>query len=102
TAVPYMVVASVAGCTDYISANSSPVTFVIAKATPTVSVSDVGGTYRGSSFPASDTVTGISGLPTSSLEGVTPTLLYYVGSSVGRSEERRVGTEGRTYTVGAS
>ena len=55
------------------------------KATPTVSVSDAGGTYDGSAFPATATVTGVvTGVddsPASSLQSVTPTLTYYSGSS---------------------
>jgi hypothetical protein len=49
-------------------------------ATPTVSVSDAGGTYNGNPFPASATVTGISGPPDSTLEGVSLTLTYYSGT----------------------
>jgi parallel beta-helix repeat protein len=59
---------------------SSTVSDSIAKATPAVSVTDAGGTYNGSAFPATATVTGVSGTPGSSLENVTPTLTYYQGT----------------------
>ena len=49
--------------------------------TPTVTVSDAGGTYNGSAFSATATVAGVNGSSGSTLEGVTPTLLYYAGSS---------------------
>ena len=45
-------VANFAGSADYTSPRSSPVTFTISQATPTVTVSDAGGTYSGSPFPA--------------------------------------------------
>jgi hypothetical protein len=54
--------------------------FSINQATPSVSVSDAGGTYTANSYPASATVTGISGLPGSTLEGVGLTLTYYSGT----------------------
>jgi Ca2+-binding RTX toxin-like protein len=56
-------------------------TQVVNRATPTVSVSDAGGSYDGNTFPATATVTGISGIAASTLENVTPTLTYYSGSS---------------------
>ena len=72
----YTVVANFAGSTDYKSTTSTPTTFTISQATPTVAVSDAGGTYSGSAFPATATVNG-----NGSLETVTPTLTYYAGST---------------------
>ncbi len=46
------------------------------QATPTVQVNDAGGTYSGQPFPATATVTGTSGTPGSTLEGVGLTLDY--------------------------
>ena len=66
--------------TDYTSASKS-VSINVAKATPTVSVSDNSGVYTGSAFTATDSVTGVSGSPGSTLEGVGLTLTYYVGST---------------------
>jgi hypothetical protein len=77
----YLVVASFAGSADYTAASAS-VNFTIGQATPTVSVSDAGGTYTGSSFPASATVAGVNGVPASSLEGVGLTLAYFVGNTL--------------------
>jgi hypothetical protein len=72
----YEVVASFAGSTDYAAALVST-TFVIAQATPPVTVSDPGGTYTGKAFKATDTVTGVSGTAAGSLEGIRPTVTYY-------------------------
>jgi uncharacterized repeat protein (TIGR01451 family) len=59
-----------------------PVT--VSQATPTVSVSDAGGTYNGNSFAATDSVAGVvagvDSTPAGTLEGVTPTLTYYAGT----------------------
>ncbi len=81
----YTVVASFSGSTDYTSASSSPVTFTITQATPTVTVNDAGGTYNGSAFPATSlvagVVSGVDNTPASSLETVSPTLTYYAGTS---------------------
>ena len=45
---------------------------------PTLTVSDAGGTFTGSAFPATYV---INGMTNGSLEGVTPTLNYYMGST---------------------
>ena len=42
-------------------AASAPATFAITKATPAVTVTDAGGTFTGSPFPATASVTGVSG-----------------------------------------
>ncbi len=102
TAGTYTVVASFAGSTDYNSASSSPVTFTIAKATPTVSVSDAGGTYNGNPFPATDSVTGVSGVAGSNLEGTGLTLTYYSGSTATGTPLSGAPVHAGTYTVVAS
>ena len=66
----YTVVASFAGSTDYSSATALA-NFTITQAIPTVSVTDAGGTYSGTAFAATDSVTGVSGSAVASLEGVT-------------------------------
>ena len=76
----YTVVASFPGSTDYSSASPST-TFAITRATPTLSVTDNGGTFNGSGFAASASLTGVSGGPTASLEGNAPTFTYYSGSN---------------------
>jgi type VI protein secretion system component Hcp len=48
--------------------------------TPTVSVTDNGGTYNGSAFPAKATLTGVHSTPVSTLESVAPTFTYYSGT----------------------
>src|SRR5205823_3784405 len=92
----YTVVASFAGSADYGSASASA-TFVIARATPTVKVSEAGGTYNGSAFPATATVNGGS-----SLAGFGLTLTYYAGSGAGGSPLPGAPSAAGTYTVLAS
>jgi hypothetical protein len=59
-----------------------PVT--VSQTTPTVTVSDAGGTYNGNAFAATDSVAGVvagvDSTPASTLEGVAPTLTYYQGT----------------------
>jgi hypothetical protein len=71
-------------------------------AAPSVTASDPGGTYNGSAFPATATVTGIDGIAGSSLEGVSPTLLYYVGSDTSGTGSTSAPVSAGTYTVVAS
>ena len=93
----YTVVANFAGSTDFGATSSTPVTFTISQATPTVTVNDAGGTFTGNPFPATALVNGGA-----SLEGVTPTLAYYVGSiATGTSTSTAPSAIG-TYTVVAS
>jgi hypothetical protein len=102
----YTVVASFAGSLDYPAAQSSPVTFTIAQATPTINVADTGGIYNGSPFPATAAVagvlTGVDTTPAASLEGISPTLTYYVGSTVSGSGSTTAPSAAGTYTVVAS
>jgi hypothetical protein len=50
------------------------------RATPTVRVSDAGGTYTGKPYAATATVAGVNGVFGPSLDSVTPTLTYYAGT----------------------
>jgi hypothetical protein len=63
---------------------SQAYTMTIGPATPTLSVSDAGGTYNGHPYSATDSVagvvTGVDTTPASTLEGVAPTLTYYQGT----------------------
>jgi hypothetical protein len=87
---------------------STAIGFTIGSALiPTVTASDAGGVYNGSPFAATATVTGdISGVdttPAASLEGVSPTFTYYVGSSVQSSGGSSTAPSAvGTYTVVAS
>ncbi len=87
----YTVLASFAGSTDYTSGTAST-TFTISKATPIVSVTDNSGTYNGVAFMAM----------TASLEGVTPSLIYYSGTSATDTALSGAPTSVGTYTVVAS
>ena len=104
----YTVVASFAGSTDYLPATSAPTTFTISKATPTVTVTDAGGTYTGSAFPATGTVAGVvtgtggDSTPAATLETVGLTYTYYLGAfATGTPLGSAPSTDG-TYTVVAS
>jgi hypothetical protein len=98
----YSVVASFAGSADYGPATKS-VTFSIGQATPVVGVVAAGGTYNGKPFPATATVTGVSGSPAASLEGVKPTLTYYaLGSGGGKTPLAGAPTAVGSYEVDAS
>ncbi len=78
----YTVVANFPGSPGYTSATSNNVTFTIAQATPTVAVSDAGGIYNGSTYPATATIEGVGATVGSfTLETISPTLSYYSGST---------------------
>jgi DNA-binding beta-propeller fold protein YncE len=102
----YTVVASFAGSSDYAPAQSKPLTFIIAQATPIFSIADAGGTYNGSQFPAKATIEGVaSGVdktPGPSLENVPLTVTYYVGSAVGAQGSTTAPSAPGTYTAVAS
>jgi len=82
TAGTHSITAVYSGDSNYPGATSSlPLTQTVTKATPTVYVTDAGGTYNGTPFPATATVAGViagvDNTPSPSLEGVSPTLTYY-------------------------
>jgi hypothetical protein len=97
----YTVVASFAGSTDY-SSGQALAPFTIGQATPTVSVSDASGLYNQNPFAATPTVAGVNGIAATSLEGVTPTLTYYSGSTASGTPLAGAPTLPGTYTVKAS
>jgi MBG domain (YGX type)/Bacterial Ig-like domain (group 3) len=86
--------------------NSAALTEVVGKAAPTITVADMGGTYSGNAFDATDTVAGVIAnvdtTPAASLEGVTPTLTYYVGTVVVGTGSSGAPVGAGTYTVVAS
>ena len=87
---------------DYSTATSTT-TINVTTATPILRVTDPGGSYNGMPFPASATITGVGGLPASSLEGVAPTLSYYVGlTAAGASLGSGPPSAPGTYTVVAA
>lgn len=101
----YTVVADFPGSADYAASSSAPATFNISRATPTVTFSNVGGEFDGSPLAATVAITGTGAdsSPSTSLDGVTPTLTYYDGSGtsgtdLGATPPTAVGT----YTVVAS
>jgi len=101
----YTVEASFAGSTDYVPASATAM-FTISQAMPTVTVSDGGGTYNGSSFPATATVAGVvpgvDNTPAGTLEGVGLTLTYYVGTGTGGTQLPGAPSSAGSYTVEAS
>jgi N-acetylneuraminic acid mutarotase len=95
----YTVVASfTSGDPNYGDGQSGPVTFVIARAMPAVTVTDAGGGYNGQPFPASATATGVGGAAVSGSFGYT----YFAGSSPGGAGSATPPTAAGTYTVVAS
>jgi hypothetical protein len=77
-------------------------TLTITPATPVVAVTDAGGTFAGTPYPASATITGVSGVSGISLEGVSPSLMYYVGSPATGTGSHTAPSAVGTYTVVAS
>jgi hypothetical protein len=98
----YTLVASFKGSTDYAAAQSTAVTFTISQATPTVTVTDAGGTYNGKAFPATAKVVAVTGTAGPSLEKIAPTLTYYAGPSASGTPLAGAPTAVGTYTVVAS
>jgi hypothetical protein len=80
---PYLVTFSYTSDGTFASATAT-VTLTVAKASPILSVSDSGGTFNGSTFPAVVTIAGVvpglDNTPGSELEGIGPTVAYYAGT----------------------
>jgi predicted outer membrane repeat protein len=74
----------------------------ITPAKPTVEVIDVDGTYNGLPFTAQASVAGVDQIAGSSLEKVTPSLVYYSGSTAGGSSLSSIPLLPGTYTVVAA
>ena len=91
---------------DGISSSTATVDIFVAQTTPSLVVTDAGGTYDSSPFAATatiaGTITGVDDSPASSLQGVTPTVTYYVGSGTSGTELSGAPTTAGTYTVLAS
>jgi hypothetical protein len=88
--------------TDYHSTTAT-LTIDVNRVTPSLTIAAPGGTYDGTPFPASVSVSGLSNTPAVSLEGVTPTLTYYLGATTSGSSLGSVPpTAPGTYTVVAS
>lgn len=83
------------------TSNPAAAPATVNQATPRIGVADAGGTYNGSSFPATVTLAGVNG-PVTSLEGVSPTLTYYAGSSASGSPLSGAPIDAGTYTVVAN
>ncbi len=101
----YSVDASFAGSTDYV-AQDSDISFTISQATPVISITDAGGTFNGSAYPAFATVagvvTGVDDSPGPILEGADLTLTYYSGIGTSGTILSGAPTHSGTYTVDAS
>ena len=67
--------------------------------TPILTVTDAGGVANGSPFPATALLTAVGTPPSGSLQGVTPTLTYYVGSTATGTGSSTAPTNPGTYTV---
>ena len=79
---PYTIAATLSptGVLSNYAITYNTASFAITKATPTVTVSDAGGTTNGSAFPATGTVAGVNGSPSTTLESVGLSFTYYAGS----------------------
>jgi Putative Ig domain/PKD domain len=88
---------------NFTDTDSQPLTFVIGDATPLVTLSDIGGTYQGSPYPATAAIAGVvkgeDDTPGSSLESVPLTLSYYAGSTAIGTPLSGAPTTAGTYTV---
>ena len=90
--------------TDY-ATTVGTTTINVAKATPTLNLTDPGGRFDGNAFPATVTISGSGGNTTAAatLDNVAPTLTYYAGTGTsGESLGSVPPTAAGTYTVVAS
>jgi hypothetical protein len=62
------------------ASTSTTHTLSVTKATPTVSVIDPGGTFNDAAFAAMATVAGVDNVAAPRLEGVAPSLIYFIGT----------------------
>ena len=67
-----------------------------------ITVTDVGGTFNGSAYPATATIAGVGGSPSSMLEGVGLTVTYFSGSSASGTSLSGAPLSLGTYTAVAS
>ncbi len=84
---------------NYASGGTAQTTFTIKPATPTLSVADAGGTYNGSTFPATGTALGLDGK--TAVNG-SFSYAYYVGSSASGTPSATAPSTAGTYTVVAT
>ena len=84
------------------SAFTGSVQFQGGTLTPNLTVTDAGGTFTGSPFPAAASLSAPGVSATGSLQGVTPTLTYYVGTSTTATGSTTAPANPGTYTVVAS
>jgi streptogramin lyase len=101
---PHSIGASYSGDRTFApSTVATPLSQIVDPATPTVSATDAGGIFDGAPFPATATVAGvIAGVdnsPSTSLEGVSPTLAYYAGADSSGIPLNGPPTGPGTYTV---
>jgi hypothetical protein len=82
------------------------ITITVKQGAPTISLTDNGGTYNGTAYPATATVAGVipgvDDTPGPTLEGVGLQLTYYVGTTVNGSPLSGAPVAAGTYTVQAS
>ena len=98
----YAVVATFTSTDTNYTGGTAQGTLTVNQATPTVAVADGGGTYNGSAFPATGTVTGVSGGAAAGLEGYGLSTTYYSGSTATGTPLAGAPSQAGTYTVQAS
>ena len=83
--------------------STATVVIELTQTNPTLTLTDPSGPFTGSPFTATalvaGTVTGVDDTPASTLEGVTPTVTYYVGSDTTGTQLSSPPTSPGTYTV---
>ena len=80
---------------NYSSGGTAQITFTIAKATPTITVTDAGGVFKGTSFPATGKSAGVS----NATVGGTFSYTYYVGATASGTSSATAPTNAGAYTV---
>ncbi len=99
---PYTITYAYAARGKYTADTDTAHALTVTRATPAVVVSDAGGLANGQPFPATATVTGVSGVAATSLEGVTPSLTYYSGATASGTPLAGAPSAPGEYTVLAS
>jgi hypothetical protein len=92
----YTAEATFAGSANYAQARSAPAQFTIARAAPTVTVSDGGKLFDGTACPATASANGGA-----SLEGVAPSVVYYAGNLTDAEMAAAVPLSGAPSAAGA-
>ena len=95
----YSVTATYIGDANHTGSTSGSIAFSISQATPLITLTDAGGVYNGSAYPATATVTGLNN---ASITSPAVTLLYYAGATISGTGSSIAPMTAGTYTVVAT